>query len=177
MDENEYEIMNPENQQELASKSGENFTYNTVNECYQLQQNNGADVGCSRYVNSGGGAVEYACKKGDYSHKRMKSCVIVMSFALVLLTLVSVAALVLAVISFSHSSGELTDKVNLLSSQLNRVRNESQETEKELTNDINFQSIKFQQLVSSTRDNISQVVVDLNTVKNDLSSLPRLQPK
>ena len=158
-----YEVMNSGKDQELAPVSDESYTY-TANECYQLQpcqQKNtatGADDGGSRSV--GGGGVEHSMK-GD-SQKGMKRCLIALVFAVVLMAVVTIAALALAVNNYSHLSGELTNKVNFLSGQLN----ESKEADKQLTNDINLLSIQQQQSLSSTRDNISQVVVNLNTIKN-----------
>ena len=171
-----YEIMNPGKNRELAPVSDESYKYN-VNECYQLQtcqQTNattGADDGGSRSV--GGGEVEHSMK-GD-SQKGMKRCLIALVFAVVLMAVVTIAAFSVAVINYSHLSGELNNKlqlnkVNSLSGQLHQL-NESKEADRELTNDINLLSIQHQQLLSSTRDNISQVVVNLNTVKSDLSSL------
>ena len=159
-----YEIMNSGQDQEVAPVSDESYTYN-VNECYQVQtcqQTNattGADDGGSRSV--GGGEVEHSMK-GD-SQKGMKRCLIALVFAVVLMAVVTIAALALAVINYSHLSGELNNKVNFLSGQLHQF-NESKEADIELTNDINLLSIQHQQLLSSTRDNISQVVVNLNTI-------------
>ena len=52
---------------------------------------------------------------------------------------------------------ELKSEYNIINGQLDQLRNESLETERELTNDINLS-------LSSTRDNISQVVANLNTI-------------
>ena len=160
-----YEIMNPGKDQELAPVSDESYKY-SMNDCYQLQpcqQKNtatGADDGGSKSV--GGGEVEHSNMKGD-SQKGIKRCLIALVFAVVLMAVVTIAALALAVINYSHLSGELTNFLHQL--------NESKQADRELTNDINLLSIQNQQSLSSTRDNISQVVVNLKTVKNDLSSL------
>ena len=133
-----YEIMNPGKDRELAPVSDKIHTY-TSNECYQLQT-------CQQKNSTTGGEVEHFMK-GD-PQKGMKRCLIAMAFAVVLMAVVTIAALALAVINYSHLSGELTNKVNFF------------------TNDLNLLSIQHQQSLSSTRDNISQVVVNLNTVKN-----------
>ena len=150
--------------------------------------------------------------------KSRKRCLRAVAFVAVVMVLVmTTAAFALAVLNYKNSrSGELTDKVNqlanesqrieteltnefnflsrqlnqlrnetklaeeelkseynIINGQLDQLRNESQETERELTkfNDINLLSILNQQSLSSTRDNISQVVANLNTIKSDLSSL------
>ena len=147
-----YETLNPEEDQEIAY---------TSNECYQLQT-------CQQKNTATSGEVELSLK-GD-SQKGMKRCLIALVFAVLLMAVVTIAALALAVINYSHLSGELTNKVNLVSGQLYQL-NESKEADKKLTNDINLLSIQHQQSLSSTRDNIFQVVANLNTVKSDLSSL------
>ena len=52
--------------------------------------------------------------KGD-SQKGMKRCLIALVFAVVLMAVVTIAALALAVINYSHLSGELTNEVSFLS--------------------------------------------------------------
>ena len=89
--------------------------------------------------------------KGD-SQKGMKKCLIALVFAVVLMAVVTIAALALAVINYSHLSGELTNKVNFLSGQFHQF-NESKEADRELTNEFNLLSIQRQQSLSSTRDN------------------------
>ena len=155
-----YEIMNPGKDQELAPVSDESYNY-TSNECYQLQT-------CQQKNTATSGEVELSLK-GD-SQKGMKRCLIALVFAVVLMALVTIAALALAVINYSHLSGELNIKVYFLIGQLHQL-NESKEVDRELTNDINLLKIQHQQSLSSTRDNISQVVVNLNTVKSNLASL------
>ena len=141
-----YEVMNSGKDQEVAPVSDESYIY-TSNVCYRLQtcqQKNtatGADDGGYRSV-GGGAEVEHGMTEGD-SQKGMKRCLIALVFAVVLMAVVTIAALALAVINYSHLSGELTNKVNLL-------------------------SIQQQQSLSSTRDNISQVVANLSTIKNYL---------
>ena len=141
-----YEVMNPGKDQECIPVSDKSLTY-TVNECYQLQT-------CQQKNTATSGEVEHSMK-GD-SQKGIKRCLIALVFAVVLMAVVTIAALALAVINYSHLSGELTNKVNSLSGQLHQF-NESKEADRELTNDINL-------LLSSTR-------VNLKTVKSDLSSL------
>ena len=160
-------VMNSGNDQELAPVSDESYIY-TSNVCYQLQtcqQKNTAtdadDDGNSKSV--GGGEVEHSNMKGD-SQKGMKRCLIALVFAVVLMAVVTIAALALAVINYSHLSGELTNKVNFLSGQLHQLNKSKEEVDSELTNDINLLSIQHQQSLSSTRDNISQIVVNLNTI-------------
>ena len=152
-----YEIMNSGKDQEVAPVSDESYNY-TSNECYQLQT-------CQQKNTATSGEVDHSMKSD--SQKGMKRCLIALVFAVVLMAVVTIATLALAVVNYSHLSGELTNKVNFLSGQLN----ESKEADKQLTNDMNLLSIQHQQSLSSTRDNISQVVVNLNTIKSDLSSL------
>ena len=166
-----YEIMNSGQDQEVEPVPGESYTY-TSNDCYQLQtcQQTNATTGADDGGSVGGGEVEHSMK-GD-SQKGMKRCLIALVFAVVLMAVVTIATLVLAVINYSHLSGELNNKlqlnkVNSLSGQLHQL-NESKEADRELTNDINLLSIQQQQLLSSTRDNISQVVANLSTIKNYL---------
>ena len=102
----------PEAEVEYQESAANNFTYN-VNECYQLQtcqQRNtatGADDGGSRSV--GGGEVEHSNIIGD-SQKGMKRCLIALVFAVVLIAVVTIAALSLAVVNYSHLSEELINK-------------------------------------------------------------------
>ena len=119
MEDSSYEIMSlsPEAEVEYQESAANNFTY-TANDCYQLQtcqQKNtttGADDGGSRSVGSGTGAeVEHSNMKGD-SQKGMKICLIALVFAVVLMAVVTIAALALAVINYSHLSGELTNEVS-----------------------------------------------------------------
>ena len=168
MEDSTYEIMSlsPGAEVEYQESAANNFTYK-LQTCQQKNTATGADDGGSRSV--GGGEVEHTNMKGN-SQKGMKRCLIALVFAVVLMAVVTIAALALAVINYSRLSGELTNKVNFLSGQLHQL-NESKEANRELTNDINLLSIQHQQSLSSTRDNISQVVVNLNTVKSDLSSL------
>ena len=114
--------------QQSATVSDDQCTY-SVNECYQLQTNapNRTDDGGARYA--GGVEVKDSSNMKGASQKGMKRCVIVLTFAVVLLALVTIAALALAVISYSHLSGELTDKINFFSSQLNQVRNKTELTD------------------------------------------------
>ena len=149
-----YEIMNPGKDQELAPVSDESYKY-TANECYQLQT-------CQQKNTATSGEVEHSMN-GD-SQEGMKRCLIALVFAVVLMAVVTIAALALAVINYSHLSGELNDKVNFLSGQLHQLNESKEEVDRELTNDINLLSIQHQQSLSSTRDNISQVVVNLNTI-------------
>ena len=151
-----YEIIDPGKDQEIAPASDESHTY-TSNECYQLQTRQQKNTATS-------GEVEHSMK-GD-SQKGMKRCLIALVFAVVLMAVVTIAALALAVVSYSHLSGELTNKVNFLSGQLHQLNKSKEEVDRELTNDINLLSIQHQQSLSSTRDNISQIVANLNTVKN-----------
>ena len=81
-------------------------------------------------------------KGGPDSHKAMKRCLIALVFAVVLMALVTIAALYS---TGSHLSGELTNFLHQL--------NESKEADRELTNDINLLSIQNQKSLSSTRDN------------------------
>ena len=116
MEDSLYEIMSlsPEAEVEHQESAANNFTY-TSNECYQLQtcqQKNtatGADDGGSKSV--GGGGVEHSNMKGD-SQKGVKICLIALVFAVVLMAVVTIAALALAVINYSHLSGELTNEVS-----------------------------------------------------------------
>ena len=145
-------------QYEEAATSGKNCK---VTKSYQQPNNYLELIQNARGSSVGGGEVEYSNMKGD-SLKAMKRCLIIMTLAIVLMALVTTAAFVLAVLNYKNSrSGELTDKVNQLA-------NESQRVETELTNDINLLSIQHQQSLSSTRDNISQVVANLSTIKNYL---------
>ena len=148
-----YEIMNSRKDQEIAY---------TSNECYQLQTYQRKNTATS-------GEVDHSMK-GD-SQKGMKRCLIALVFAVVLMAVVTIATLALAVNNYSHLSGELNNKVNFLSGQLHQLNKSKEEADRELTNDINLLSIQHQQSLSSTGDNISQVVVNLNTIKSDLSSL------
>ena len=156
-----YEQMNPGQDQECIPVSDESFTY-TANQSYQLQT-------CQQKNTATCGEVEHSMK-GD-SQKGMKRCLIALVFAVVLMAVVTIATLSLAVINYSHLSGELTNKVNFLSGQLHQLNESKEGVDRELTNDINLLSIQHQQSLSSTRDNISQVVANLNTIKSDLSSL------
>ena len=120
-----YEIMNPGKDQELAPASDESHTY-TSNECYQLQTRQQKNTATD-------GEVEHSNMKGD-SQKGMKRCLIALVFVVVLMAVVTIAALALAVINYSHLSGELTNKVNFISGQLHQL-NESKEV-------INLNSVK-----------------------------------
>ena len=73
--------------------------------CQQKNTATDADDGGSKSV--GGGEVEHSNMKGD-SQKGMKICLIALVFAVVLMAVVTIAALALAVINYSHLSGELT---------------------------------------------------------------------
>ena len=152
-----YETLNPEEDQEIR------YTWFSVRLSYQLQT-------CQQKNTATSGEVEHSMK-GD-SQKGMKRCLIALVFAVVLMAVVTcIAALALAVINYSHLSGELNNKVNFLSGQLHQLNKSKEEVDRELTNDINLLSIQHRQSHSSTRDNISQVVANLTTVKSDLASL------
>ena len=151
-----YELMNPEQDQELAPVSDESFTY-TANESYQLQT-------CQQKNTATRGSVEHSNMKGD-SQKGMKRCLIALIFAVILMAVVTIAALALAVVSYSHLSGELTNKVNFLSGQLHQLNESKEEADKELTNYLNL-SIQHQLSLSFTWDNLSEAVANLNTIKN-----------
>ena len=103
-----YEMISPRKDQELAPMSDESYT---VNECYQLQTGQ-QDKQCHSIlqpVHDGGGSrsvgasgeVEHSNVKGD-SQKGMKTCLIALAFAVILIAVVVIAALALAVINLSH---------------------------------------------------------------------------
>ena len=154
-----YEAMNLGAYQEPVAVSGENNAMSyRMNESYLVQTNQhteitavDADVGHgSRSV----GGVEVEHFDNTRARDSVKRCSVALTTVVVLLALATFAALALAVIDYSHLTGELIDKVNLLSierngthetegltneinslrSQLIQVRNETQEIEEKLTN-------------------------------------------
>ena len=101
MEDSTYEIMSSfaGAEVEYQESAANNFTYN-MNACYQLQT-------CQQRNTATGGEVEHSMK-GD-SQKGMKRCLIALVFAVVFMAVVTIAALALAVINYSHLSGELTN--------------------------------------------------------------------
>ena len=95
------------------------------------------------------------------SQKGMKRCLLIALTLAVLLMilLMTIVAFALAVFNYNHaiSAEEVANKLNLISSQ-----------QDQLLNNTNKLSIQHQQSLSSTWDNISQVVANLNTVMNYL---------
>ena len=92
------------------------------------------------------------------SQNGMKRCLIALTLAvLLMILLMTIVAFALAVFNYNHaiSAEEVANKLNLISSQ-----------QDQLLNNTNKLSIQYQQSVASTRDDISQIVVNLNTIKN-----------
>ena len=159
-----YEAMSLGAYQEPVAVSGVNNAMSySMNESYLLQTNQHTEITAVAADASHGsrsvGCVEVEHSDNTVACDYVKRCSVALTTVVVLLALATFAALALAVIDYSHLTGELTDKVNLLSiernhwvrngtheiegvtneinslrSQLIHVRNETQEIEEKLTN-------------------------------------------
>ena len=144
-----YEAMSLGAYQEPVAVSGVNNAMSySMNESYLLQTNQHTEITAVAADASHGsrsvGGVEVEHSDNTVTRDYVKRCSVALTTVVVLLALATFAALALAVIDYSHLTGELTDKVNLLSierneinslhSQLIQVRNETQEIEEKLTN-------------------------------------------
>ena len=171
-----------------------NITSYSVNECYQLhsyeKKNVVDDADCQHrmFEANVSESEQGSCKR------MMKGCLLALTFLAVLTALATIAALVLAVINYSHLTVELTDKVNLLSSELNQVRNgtqtddcneltselnmlrsqlnlvtnETQGLEREVTNEVNFLRSQLNQVMNITREIDSELTNEANFLRNQL---------
>lgn len=134
--------------------SGENNAMSySINESYLLQTNQhteitAVDADASHGSRSVGG-VEVEHSDNTIARDSVKRCSVALTTVVVLITLATIAALVLAVINYSHLTGELTDKVNLLSIERNRwVRNETDG----VTNEINLLRSQLIQVRNETQE-------------------------
>ena len=107
----------------------------------------------------------------NIARMHLKKCLIIVAVSVsVMVILMTIAAFVLAALSYSHSTNdEFANEIDFIGIQVQELKNKTQDSEGKITSNVNsLINRQHQELASATQNNISQVYTHL---QNDVTSL------